>query len=128
MTSPAHSPDDVVVVLSTAPVAAADGKLSAHELVEALLRERLCACGNVVPGVVSHYWWNGALERSTEALLVLKTTRRLSARLRERLVALHPYEVPEALVLDTVSGHVPYLDWVRSETAAAKDAAREDRA
>jgi len=127
MSEALRNPDDVVVVLSTAPVAAAEGKRGAHELVEALLRERLCACGNVVPGVVSHYWWNGALERSSEALLVLKTTRGLSTRLRERLVALHPYEVPEALVLETNGGHAPYLDWVRSETSGHAESSREER-
>ena len=117
MNGSASSPDDIVVVLSTAPASSADGKHGAHELVEALLRERLCACGNVVPGVVSHYWWNGALERSSEALLVLKTTRGLAKQLCERLVALHPYEVPEALVMETNGGHAPYLDWVRAETS-----------
>jgi len=117
------SADDVVVVLSTAPPAACGDKRGAHELAAALLQERLCACVNVLPAVVSHYWWNGALDRADECLLVVKTTRARAPQLRERLVALHPYEVPEVLELEAKGGHVPYLDWVRAEVAPSRGAA-----
>jgi periplasmic divalent cation tolerance protein len=117
--------DDVVVVLSTAPASADGSKRGAHELAEALLRERLCACVNVVPGLVSHYWWQGALDRSDEALLVIKTAHSRVAELKDRLVSLHPYELPEVLVLETSGGHVPYLDWVRRELISPQDRAPE---
>lgn len=104
--------DEVVLLFSTAPAAAAAGKPSAHELAQQLLRERLCACVNVVPAVVSHYWWQGAIERAEECLLVLKTTRDLAAKLQDRLVALHPYDVPEALIVPVEGGHAAYLRWV----------------
>jgi periplasmic divalent cation tolerance protein len=117
--------DDIVVVLSTAPARADGSKRGAHELAEALLRERLCACVNVVPGLVSHYWWQGALDRSDEALLVIKTTRSRVAELKDRLVSLHPYVLPEVLVLETAGGHLPYLVWVRRESSAPQDRAPE---
>lgn len=102
---------DVRVVLVTAPDVE-----SGERLGTALVRERLAACVNVVPGVTSIYWWEGRLERASEVLLVLKTTGGTVAALRERAVALHPYEVPEVLVLDVKEGHEPYLDWVRRES------------
>lgn len=122
MSAPAL-PRDVVVVLSTAPETAAAGKRSASELATALLQERLCACVNVVPGVVSHYWWNGALDTSRECLLVLKTTVANVDALRRRLVELHPYEVPEVLVLPVTDGHAPYLQWVAAEVRDARGGA-----
>lgn len=95
-----------VVVLVTCPEEAADG------LVTALVEERLAACGNIVRGVESIYRWQGALERSQECLIILKTTAAEVGRLIERLPGLHPYEVPEILALPVVAGHAGYLEWV----------------
>lgn len=99
---------DVVVVLVTAPDADTAARL-AHTLVE----ESLAACGNLVPGVRSIYRWQGAVHDDAEVLLVLKTRADRVEALRARLVALHPYEVPEVLALPVLDGHGPYLDWVR---------------
>lgn len=117
-------PRDVVVVLSTAPAEAEAGKRSATDLARMLLHERLCACVNVVPGVVSHFWWNGALDEARECLLVLKTTVAGAPALRRRLVELHPYEVPEVLELPVGSGHAPYLQWVAAEVRDTSEGAR----
>ena len=96
--------------MSTAPSRAA-----AEEIAGALVEERLAACVNVVAGVTSIYRWKGEVAREAEVLMVLKSTRSGIERLRERLVELHPYDVPEVLVLDVQDGHMPYLDWVRAE-------------
>ena len=96
-----------VVVLVTTP--SAD---SAAEIARALVEEGLCACGNVIPAVRSIYRWAGEIHDDAEALLVLKTERRLVAALKERLPSLHPYQVPELLVLPVEDGLGPYLDWV----------------
>jgi periplasmic divalent cation tolerance protein len=128
VTRPANA-DDVVVVLSTAPAAApADspggkpgGKLGATELAQRLVQERLCACANVVPGIQSFFWWQGSIDTATESLLVLKTTRARAAALRARLLALHPYEVPEVLELLPAGGHGPYLDWVRASVPGSPE-------
>jgi periplasmic divalent cation tolerance protein len=102
---------DVRVVLMTAP-----DLPTAERLGAALVTERLAACANVLPSLTSIYWWEGEVERASEALLILKTVEDRVAALRERAVALHPYDVPELLVLEIREGHEPYLDWVRAET------------
>ena len=103
---------DVRVVLMTAPDLG-----TAERIGSALVGERLATCANVLPSLTSIYWWQGKMERASEALLILKTVQGRIAELRERAVKLHPYEVPELLVLEVTEGHEPYLDWVRSEIA-----------
>lgn len=103
---------DVRVLLVTAPEEAAE------ELVRALVEEHLVACGNVVPGLVSIFRWEGGVERSTEVLLMLKTRRDRVEELTERIAELHPYDVPEVLALPVSEGSAPYLEWVLRETVA----------
>lgn len=104
---------DVVTILCTLP---ADERAAA--LARALLEERLVACVNLLPGVRSLYRWQGAVHDDAETLALLKTTRDRVEALRARLVALHPYEVPEFLVLPVESGLEAYLLWVRAQCAA----------
>jgi periplasmic divalent cation tolerance protein len=96
-----------VVVLST--VATAE---DAARVARALVERRLAACVNVVPAVRSIYRWKGKVEEDEERLLVIKTRRDRVEALREALVALHPYELPEAIVLPIEAGHAPYLAWL----------------
>jgi periplasmic divalent cation tolerance protein len=84
----------------------------AEHLVTTLVEERLVACGNIVPGLVSVFRWQGAVERETETLVVLKTVESAVPVLLRRANELHPYEVPEILVVPVEAGHGPYLDWV----------------
>jgi periplasmic divalent cation tolerance protein len=99
--------DGARVVLMTAP---------SHEVAEGivttLVQEGVVACGNILPGVTSIYRWQGALQNDQEVLVVLKTTERRVAELLTRAPALHPYDVPELLVLDVTAGHGPYMDWL----------------
>jgi len=88
-------------------------------MARALVGERLAACVNVVPGVVSIYRWEGEVRRDEEVLLVLKTTVGRVEALRERVVALHPYEVPEVLALPVDQAHESYGAWVRSQVEGA---------
>jgi periplasmic divalent cation tolerance protein len=101
---------DVRVVLMTAP-----DRATAEKLGEALVRERLAACANVLPGVTSLFWWEGELQRAEEALVVLKTPAEQVDALLARAVELHPYEVPELLALPVEAGLPAYLDWVGRE-------------
>jgi periplasmic divalent cation tolerance protein len=96
-----------LIVLSTV-AKAEDGERIAGELVG----RGLAACVNVVPGVVSYYRWKGKLERDEERLLVIKTTADRFERLRETLVSLHPYELPEVVAVGIEGGHQPYLAWL----------------
>ena len=84
----------------------------AERIAAALVGERLAACVNVVPGLVSTYRWKGGVEKDDELLLVVKTTGETYPALAERLRALHPYKLPEMIVLPIAGGDPPYLDWL----------------
>lgn len=101
------SPADVVVVLCTLP-----NPEKAAEIARVLVEEQLCACVNIVPAVRSIYRWQGAVQDDSEALAVIKTTRDAYDRVAQRIVQLHPYELPEVIALPLVAGHAPYLAWV----------------
>jgi periplasmic divalent cation tolerance protein len=98
---------DRVVALSTVGTPE-----DAERIARALVERRLAACVNVVPGVVSVYRWRGAVCRDEERLLVIKTRAERLEALREALVELHPYEVPELVALPVEAGHAPYLAWL----------------
>jgi len=98
------------VLLATVPVGDVD------DLCSALLDEHLIACANVISPLRSIYWWKGTKEESVESLLLMKTGEDLVEKATARIVELHPYEVPEVIVLPVVGGHKPYLDWVVGET------------
>jgi periplasmic divalent cation tolerance protein len=102
----------VVVVLCTAPLEGCPGRLGAHDLARRLVEEALCACVNVVPAVRSYFRWQGAVDTADELLLVAKTTVAVAVRVRERIVQLHPYEVPEVLELPVAGGLPDYLAWL----------------
>jgi periplasmic divalent cation tolerance protein len=102
---------DALVVLVTAP-----SSEKAAEIARALVTERLAACGNVVPAIRSIYRWEGKVHDDQEALLVLKTTRGRFEALRDRVLALHPYDVPEVIALPVEEGSARYLDWIAAET------------
>lgn len=104
-------PNDALVVLVTTPTAE-----KAAELARALVEERLAACGNVLPGVRSIYRWEEAVHDEAEALLVLKTRRERFEALRDRVLALHPYQLPEVLALPVEAGSPGYLAWIIGET------------
>ena len=84
----------------------------AERIARALVERRLAACVNVLPGVVSFYRWKGDVCRDGELLLVIKTRAERLEALQEALVALHPYELPELVVVPIESGHPPYLEWL----------------
>ena len=110
MTVPSGAETDVVTVLMTVP-----GAEVAETVVRGLLDERLVACGNVIPGAVSLYRWEGRVHRDEEVVVILKTLRRLVPRVLERAGELHPYDVPELLVQDVIDGSRAYLEWVGKE-------------
>ena len=88
---------------------------TASRLARTLVDERLAACVNRLPGVESTYRWNGAVQVDEEVLLVIKTSRARYEALEARVVALHPYEVPEVIAIP-IEGHAPYLAWIAKET------------
>jgi periplasmic divalent cation tolerance protein len=101
----------VSVVLATVP----DPEVG-RKLARTLLGERLIACANLVPGVISLYRWQGEVQEEGECLVVMKTRTELVPRLVERIPALHPYDLPEVLALPVTEGLPPYCRWVLDET------------
>src|SRR5882757_69695 len=92
------------IVLVTAP----DLK-TARALAKAALKAKLIACANLVPKVESHYWWQGKMESGAEVLLVLKTQKSKLAALEKLVLAKHPYDTPEFLLLPVSAGSNKYL-------------------
>jgi periplasmic divalent cation tolerance protein len=97
----------VIVVFSTFP-----SEDKAAEVARTLVSEGLAACVNLAPAVRSIYRWQGQINDERETHAMIKTTRERWDALRDRLVALHPYELPEILALPVEAGLPPYLDWV----------------
>jgi periplasmic divalent cation tolerance protein len=107
----ADTETNVRVALTTAPNAEV-GAILARALVE----ERLAACVNVLPGVRSFYHWDDAIQDDPEVVLIIKTRAERCEALAARIQDLHPYDVPEVLVLPAIGGSAPYLGWIETET------------
>ena len=90
----------------------AGSREEAARIGDALVRERLAACANVVGPVASMYWWKGKVERDREVLLILKTRKDLVKRLASRVRELHSYKVPEVIAIPIVGGNPAYLEWI----------------
>lgn len=86
-----------------------------------LVEERLCACANVMDGVTSFYWWEGAVQEDAEAVLVAKTREDLVAVVTERIKELHGYDCPCVVALPITAGNKDFLDWIDRETCPAGD-------
>ena len=84
----------------------------ARTIAHALVDRQLAACVNIAPQVESVYRWQGEVETATEWMLVIKTTLEASDRVREALLKLHSYELPECLEIAIEEGSAPYLEWI----------------
>ncbi|WP_026381867.1 divalent-cation tolerance protein CutA [Afifella pfennigii] len=82
------------------------------------VQARLAACANILPQMLSVYRWEGAVEEESETVLILKTTREREAALRDKVGAVHPYEVPAILTLEAPGVNGAYFDWVKEEVSA----------
>ena len=90
----------------------------AERIARAMVERGFAACVNVVPGVTSFYRWKGEVARDAEWLMVMKTTAARFEALREALVEMHPYDVPEVVELPIERGHAPYLEWIDAGVSA----------
>ena len=105
---------DKVVVLTTCASLA-----EAEKIASALVEKRLAACVSLVPGIHSVYRWKGAIERSEEVLVLIKSSRELMRDLESEIARLHSYDVPETIALHILDGAVSYLDWMSRELRTA---------
>jgi periplasmic divalent cation tolerance protein len=85
----------------------------------AIVQERLAACANLLPAMTSIYHWQGAIEQSDEAVLLLKTRADLADRATQRIVTLHSYECPCVVSFPIEGGNPPYLRWISDETSGS---------
>jgi len=93
-------------------------KKEAQKISKALLKKKLAACVNIVPGLTSFFSWKGKIEKANELLLVIKTRKELFKKLEKEVKANHSYSVPEVIALPILDGSKSCIDWLKSETAA----------
>jgi periplasmic divalent cation tolerance protein len=91
-------------------------RAQALAIARSLIDERLIACANILPGMVSLYRWEGEVHEAEEVVLVLKTCAPLVERVTERVKALHSYTCPCVAVLPVTGGNPDYLAWIVAET------------
>jgi periplasmic divalent cation tolerance protein len=93
--------------------------VEAEDAGRALVERRLAACVNILPGMISHYRWQGKVERAEEAVMIVKTRASLAGAVSDAVKHLHPYDVPAILVLPLESVEKGYLTWLLMETEGA---------
>jgi len=101
---------NVVILVTTA------NKKEAEKIAQALVKNKLVACVNIMQNVYSLFWWQGKLDRASETLLLIKTRNALLPKLIKKVKALHSYEVPEIIALPIIGGNPEYLKWINEST------------
>jgi periplasmic divalent cation tolerance protein len=81
-----------------------------------IVERRLAACVNILPGMISHYWWQGKIERAEEAVMIVKTRASLAEPVAAAVKALHSYTTPAVMVLPMESLDPDYQKWIVEET------------
>ncbi|HMF23704.1 MAG TPA: divalent-cation tolerance protein CutA [Pseudolabrys sp.] len=82
----------------------------------AILERRLAACVNIVPGMISHYWWEGKIERAEEVVMIVKTRAARADGVRAAVKELHAYTTPSIMVLPVEEVDPDYHAWIIRET------------
>ena len=106
---------EFILVITTVP-----DKETAERIARTLVEERLAACVSCSSSCQSSYWWQGKIVKDQESMLFIKTLSTRYPELEEKLVAVHPYDVPEVIAIPLAMGYGRYLDWVREETNPEK--------
>ncbi len=91
--------------------------VEAERVGRSLVERRLCACLNILPGMVSYYWWQGAIERGDEVVMFIKTRAALTDAVRIAVKEMHSYTTPAVLVIPLESVDPDYQAWILRETA-----------
>ncbi len=92
----------------------------ARQLAEHLITHHLAACVNILPVMTSVYCWQGKLEQGQEHQLLIKTEQHRTNEVQSAIEQVHPYELPEIIVVPILAGHKPYLNWI-SESVHKND-------
>jgi periplasmic divalent cation tolerance protein len=104
----------VVLVYTTYP-----SLVEAEKAGRSVVEQRLAACVNILPGMVSHYWWDGKVQRGEEVVMFVKTRASFADRVRKVMKAEHPHETPAIMVIPVESVEDTYLRWIMAETDRA---------
>ncbi len=104
---------DMIVLYTTFP-----NEKEARKVGSELVEEKLAACVNIFPGMVSIYRWEGAIENGSEVAMLVKTRKELESQALEALAAKHPYSVPALIVFEPRRVAASYLEWLREQTSS----------
>jgi len=107
--------DDVILVFSTC-----NSVELANQISEALVKRKLAACVNILPGIKSVYQWQDKLVKDNELLLIIKTRKTLFTQLQKAIQELHDYELPEVIAVPVELGEQTYLNWIKSATSVTE--------
>jgi periplasmic divalent cation tolerance protein len=102
-----------VIVYTTYP-----SLVEAEQAGRALVERRLCACVNILPGMISHYWWEGKIDRGEEVVMFIKTRASLAEAAGRAVKEMHSYTTPAILVLPLETVDPAYHAWIMAETKA----------
>ena len=105
------NPGEFIVIFVTAKDAA-----EAQRISRGLLEKKLIACANIVSSVNSFFWWEGKIDQSAEALVIMKSQKRCFPKIVSAVKKIHSYSVPEIIALPIVDGSRDYLDWIKAST------------
>ena len=86
-----------------------------------IVERRLAACVNILPGMISHYWWDGKIERADEVVMIVKTRASLAEPVRAAVKEVHTYATPSIMILPVENVDPDYHKWILDETAALPD-------
>jgi periplasmic divalent cation tolerance protein len=100
---------DLCIALCTVPDEATAGQIA-----DALVSEKLAACVNIIPSIISVYRWKDAVEHGEELLLLIKTSEAVWPFLETRILELHPYELPEIIAVPIDAGQTEYTQWIKN--------------
>jgi periplasmic divalent cation tolerance protein len=101
----------VVLVYTTYP-----SLVEAEKAGRTVVAQRLAACVNILPGMISHFWWDGKVDRGEEAVMFIKTRASFADRVRKAIKADHPYKTPAIMVIPVESVEDTYLRWIMDST------------
>lgn len=102
--------DNIVVIIVTSPVS------SSKKIIDELVKKKLVACVNEIKNILSTYWWENKICKDKESLLIMKTKKVLVDKVIQEIKKLHPYKIPEIIIIPVVKGNKDYLQWVNSVT------------
>ena len=85
-----------------------------------IVERRLAACVNILPGMISHYWWEGKIERVEEVMMIVKTRAALAEAVRAAVKEVHSYTTPSVIVLPVESLDAAYHRWIVEETGGVE--------